>query len=82
VTDEGDLRRTLADEIAATGEAAISDMIGEGREESLHLEFKTLASDAAFTKDDRKMLAKAICGLQQMTSQSPWLDSTVQKTRQ
>jgi hypothetical protein len=62
VTDEGDLRRTLADEIAAAGEAAISDMIGEGREESLHLEFKTLASDAAFTKDDRKMLAKAICG--------------------
>jgi hypothetical protein len=59
---EGELRQALAKEIVANGEAAISDMIAEGREESLHLEFKTLASDAALTRDDRKMLAKAICG--------------------
>ena|ERR1700730_12089111 len=33
------------------------------QEETLHLEFKTLASDSTLTRDDRKLIAKAICGL-------------------
>ena len=32
-------------------------------EETLHLEFKTLSSDEVLNREDRKMLAKAICGL-------------------
>ena len=33
------------------------------QEETLHLKFKTFSSDVALNRDDRKMLAKAICGL-------------------
>jgi predicted HTH transcriptional regulator len=59
---ELELRQVVAKEISSNGEAAINDMIAERREESLHLEFKTFSSDTTLTRDDRKMLAKAICG--------------------
>ena len=44
--------------------AGIEAMINERREETLHLEFKTLSSASVsnLAKDDRKVLAKAICG--------------------
>lgn len=58
-----ELRQMIVREIAINGESAINDMIAERREESLHLEFKTLSTDANLTRDDRKMLAKAICGM-------------------
>jgi hypothetical protein len=53
---------SLAAQIAADGEPAIAEILTEQREETLHLEFKTLSSETAFTRDDRKMLAAAICG--------------------
>src|SRR5450631_851807 len=53
---------SLTAQIAADGEPAIADILTEHREETLHLEFKTLSSETAFTRDDRKMLAAAICG--------------------
>jgi hypothetical protein len=60
---EGKLMATrFAADILAAGEPAITEMVKEGREETLHLEFKTLSSDAALNRDDRKMVAKAICG--------------------
>jgi hypothetical protein len=62
MNSETEPRQFLAAGIAQNGESAIDDMIAERREESLHLEFKTLSSDANLTRDDRKMLAKAICG--------------------
>jgi hypothetical protein len=45
--------------------SAIHAMVEEKQEETLHLEFKTLspASTSNLAKDDRKLLAKAICGL-------------------
>jgi schlafen family protein len=49
-------------DILARGEPAIEEMIREGREETLHLEFKTLSEKGRFTRDDRKMVAKAISG--------------------
>jgi hypothetical protein len=44
--------------------AAIDELIDDKREETLHLEFKTLsgASHSSLAKEDRKTLAKAICG--------------------
>jgi predicted HTH transcriptional regulator len=44
--------------------AAIHQLIAEAQSESLHLEFKTLSdpSGARITKDDRRMIAKALCG--------------------
>jgi Putative DNA-binding domain len=47
------------------GMPAINAFIDERQEETLHLEFKTLspASTSTLAKDDRKLLAKAICGL-------------------
>jgi hypothetical protein len=53
---------SLTAQIAADGEPAIAEILTEHREETLHLEFKTLSSETAFTRDDRKMLAAAICG--------------------
>jgi Schlafen, AlbA_2 len=43
----------------------IDQLIAEGAEETLHLEFKTLAdaSGERLTKEDRKLLARAICGM-------------------
>jgi Putative DNA-binding domain len=52
----------IADDILTRGEAAIDQMIVENREEALHLEFKTLASNNGLNRDDRKVIAKAISG--------------------
>lgn len=52
----------IAADIIARGEPAVTEMVTEGHEETLHLEFKTLSSDATLNRDDRKMIAKAICG--------------------
>jgi hypothetical protein len=49
-------------DILARGEAAINEIVTEKREETLHLEFKTLSSNGSLNRDDRKMIAKAICG--------------------
>jgi Putative DNA-binding domain len=45
--------------------ASIAELISEGAEETLHREFKTLADATGerLTKDDRRLLAKAICGM-------------------
>lgn len=55
-------RGVLASEIAAAGETAITEIVNSEREETLHLEFKTLSSGSTLNRDDRKMLSKAICG--------------------
>src|SRR4051812_35335837 len=49
-------------QIVADGEAAINEIVAEGRDETLHLEFKTLSSDTTLNRNDRKMIARAICG--------------------
>jgi len=43
---------------------AIHRLVAEGQTESLHLEFKTLSepSGTRITRDDRRMIAKALCG--------------------
>jgi hypothetical protein len=53
---------SLATEILVRGEPAINEIIAERREETLHLEFKTLSSNSGLNRDDRKMIAKAVCG--------------------
>src|ERR1700688_1746428 len=52
----------VAAEIIAAGETAITEIVNSGREETLHLEFKTLSSDTTLNRDDRRMLGKALCG--------------------
>jgi predicted HTH transcriptional regulator len=56
---------TLLDEIVANGFAAIQEMVEQGREETLHLEFKTFSNHSSgnLMKEDRRLLAKSICGL-------------------
>ena len=49
-------------EILNRGESAINEMVAERREETLHLEFKTLSNNSGLNRDDRKMIAKATCG--------------------
>jgi Putative DNA-binding domain len=55
----------FAQQVLSRGMAAIHEIVAEREEETLHLEFKTLsaASSSNLAKDDRKVLAKAICGL-------------------
>jgi hypothetical protein len=45
--------------------SSVVDLISAAAEETLHLEFKTLfdSSGERITKDDRRILAKAICGM-------------------
>src|SRR5262245_35652612 len=47
------------------GSKAIDDLILDGTEETLHLEFKTLSdpSGSRLNKDDRRLLARAVCGI-------------------
>lgn len=54
----------LIDRILTEGEPAIQELL-LGETERLHLEFKTLAdrSGVNITKDDRKLIAKALCGM-------------------
>jgi predicted HTH transcriptional regulator len=44
---------------------SISELISQTAEETLHLEFKTLADSSGdrIAKDDRRLLAKAVCGM-------------------
>lgn len=49
--------------IQRAGPAGIDVLVDQAQEETLHLEFKTLSADTTLIRDDRKMLAKAICGL-------------------
>jgi hypothetical protein len=55
---------SFARRLLVGGLSALRAMVDEKQEETLHLEFKTLsaASNANLSKDDRKLLAKAICG--------------------
>ncbi|KJC59892.1 hypothetical protein UP10_14435 [Bradyrhizobium sp. LTSPM299] len=48
--------------LLAAGEVGIEELVADGREESLHLEFKTLPVNDRLTRDDRKLIAKAISG--------------------
>ena len=52
----------LVADILARGELAIDEIIRDRREESLHLEFKTLSGSNGLNRDDRKMIAKAPSG--------------------
>lgn len=56
---------SLFDDLQTRGFIVLTEMIDQKREESLHLEFKTLANHSALTltKEDRRLIAKAICGL-------------------
>ncbi|WP_167772122.1 AlbA family DNA-binding domain-containing protein [Bradyrhizobium frederickii] len=52
------------DQIRALGASYFEQIIADREEETLHLEFKTLAQDGGrLTRDDRKMIAEAIAGL-------------------
>lgn len=55
----------LFEGLRRTGIAALTELITEAREEWLHLEFKQVADPTSDTlsKDDRKRIAKAICGM-------------------
>jgi len=55
----------LLDDIQTRGLSALRDIVAENREETLHLEFKTLSdqSGTSVTKDDRRTIARAICGM-------------------
>jgi Schlafen, AlbA_2 len=58
-------RISPASTLVSKGVAAIQELIDESEEETLHLEFKTLSSASAsnLAKDDKTLLARAICGL-------------------
>ncbi|MGY4158340.1 hypothetical protein ACVINW_004182 [Bradyrhizobium sp. USDA 4461] len=56
------MRSSLFESLLASGLAGIEDLVAEERAESLHLEFKTIASTNGLTREDRKMIAKAVCG--------------------
>jgi hypothetical protein len=55
----------LFDRLLREGEAALAAMCDEAEEETLHLEFKTLSdhSGVHLFKEDKRLIAKAICGL-------------------
>ena len=57
--------QTLFEQLIAAGESGLTTLCAEEAEETLHLEFKTLSdhSGARLTKDDRRLIAKALCGL-------------------
>ena len=41
---------------------SLSDMVADGEQENLHLEFKTVNSATLMDKDDKKNFAKALSG--------------------
>jgi hypothetical protein len=53
----------IASQLRTRGADLIAEMISEAAEETLHLEFKTLSESSGekFTKEDRRVLARAIC---------------------
>jgi hypothetical protein len=63
--DNSDSKYPLFDDLHARGIVALAEIVEQKREESLHLEFKSLSNHdaASLTKDDRRLIAKSICGL-------------------
>lgn len=63
--DKVDLRFPLFEDLVERGFSSLAEIVEQKREETLHLEFKTLSShDAAnLAKNDRKLIARSICGL-------------------
>lgn len=57
--------QSLFEHLIAAGEHGLEALRADGTEETLHLEFKTLSdhSGTRLTKDDRRLIAKALCGL-------------------
>jgi hypothetical protein len=55
---------SLKEMLLTRGADAVDEIVKAAQEESLHLEFKTLANHSAstLTKDDRRLIAKSICG--------------------
>jgi hypothetical protein len=55
----------LASPFRERGASYVNELISDGAEETLYLEFKTLAESSGekLTKEDRKVLARAICGM-------------------
>ena len=55
----------LFEDLKAGGVPALEELIAEAREETLHLEFKALrnTSGSGITKEDKTIIAKALCGL-------------------
>jgi len=55
----------LFSDLQARGEAAVQELCDEAAEETLHIEFKTIADPAlpTLTKDDKKLIGRALCGL-------------------
>lgn len=56
------MKNALGTKILLQGAPALTELVDQEAEESLHLEFKTLSSVNGLNRDDRKMVAKAICG--------------------
>lgn len=63
-TDDIDPKSSIFDDLTARGYSALKEVVETKREETLHLEFKTLSNHltASLTKDDRKLIAKSVCG--------------------
>ena len=57
--------QSIFEHLVAAGEPGLDTLCADAAEESLHLEFKTLSdhSGTRLTKDDRRLIAKALCGL-------------------
>jgi hypothetical protein len=57
--------RDVASLLRERGSAVLDELISEQAEETLHMEFKTLSESSGdrLVKDDRKTLAKAVCGM-------------------
>ncbi len=55
----------LFEDLMARGYPALAELAEQEREETLHLELKTLSNHGtgSLTKDDRRLIAKSICGL-------------------
>lgn len=53
-----------SDNIRSTGGAYFDQIVADGEEETLHLEFKTLSHDGGkITREDRRLIAEAVTGL-------------------
>jgi hypothetical protein len=63
--DKIDPQKLLFDDLCARGCVALAEMVEQKREETLHLEFKTLSNHetANLVKEDRRLIAKSLCGL-------------------
>lgn len=55
----------LPEDLKARGHHALDELVAEGREETLHLEFRRVAEPGAgsLSRDDRRRIARAVCGM-------------------